>query len=51
MSQLVQIFSFVATTLQSFLNTMMSNWLSSTILYLVVLDIVVSVILIVRGTK
>lgn len=51
MSQLIQIFDFVATCIQAYINTMLSNWLSSCFIFLLVLNIVVTTILLVRGSK
>lgn len=51
MSQLIQIFNFIVTCIQGYINALSQNWLSSTFLYLLVLNIIVTTILIVRGHK
>lgn len=51
MSQLADIFGFVATCIQGYLNVMLSNWLSSCIIFLLVLNVVVTTVLVIRGSK
>lgn len=51
MNDLLSVFQFVAQIIGLFLATMLSNWFSTILVFLLVLTGVVSVILIVRGNK
>ena len=49
MQDLVQVFDFVAEMISDYLLALNSNWLSQIFLYLLILSIVVSTILLMRG--
>lgn len=49
MSDLAAVFNFIAGIIGEYLLMMNSNWLTQVILYLVVLGVVVSTILVMRG--
>lgn len=51
MTDLLSVFQFVANIIGLFLSTMLANWFSTIIIFLMVLAGVVSVILVVRGNK
>lgn len=48
MSQLVDIFTFVADTIKSYLSLMNSHWYTQVLLYIVLLGIVVDVLVTLR---